>query len=306
MISKDLARQFGKVAVLMGGHSAEREISLRSGKAVLDGLLQQGVDAEALDPKEVGAQLTQELEQYDRVFVVLHGRGGEDGTMQGLLEWMQLPYTGSGVLASALAMSKVHTKHVWKAVNLSTPDYWVVNNEQDLQRDDWLFPLMIKPSHEGSSIGMSRVNTKEELAHGIKVAQQFDEDILVERCVEGGEFTVAILGEEALPAIQLKTPRTFYDYEAKYQSTSTEYLIPSGLNRAREEELKQLALQAFRALGCKGWGRVDVMHDEQHGFQLLEVNTVPGMTDHSLVPMAAKAKGLSFSELVVEILKQTL
>lgn len=285
----------GRVAVLAGGSSAEREVSLNSGNAVLGALLSLGVDAQLLDPS---LNNIHQLRDFEACFIALHGRGGEDGVIQGVLEFLQVPYTGSGVMASAIGMDKVKTKMIWQAAGLPIPQGYVAG-----QSDKVLpFPLMVKPAHEGSSIGMCKVDNAEQLADAITQANKYDADVLVEQWISGGEFTVAILNGEALPAIRLETPNSFYDYEAKYKADTTRYLCPCGLSVEKEKELKTLALEAFQLVGCNGWGRVDVMQDEHGSFYLLEVNTVPGMTDHSLVPMAAKAAGLTFAELVAEIL----
>ena len=299
---------FGKVAVIFGGRSAERSVSLNSGQNVLDALLAAGVDAHKVDPLELGADLAQALTQYDRAFIVLHGRDGEDGTIQGLLQYLEIPYTGSDVMASAIAMDKERTKLLWNARGIPTPNFWMVRNREELSdiTDELTFPLMVKPVREGSSIGMSKVELASELRSAVEKAWQYDQAVLIEEWMQGREFTIAILGDQALPVIQLKTPQGFYDFAAKYELDSTEYLIPSGLDKAQESELQAVSLTAFNVVGCTGWGRVDLMEDAQGQFKLLEVNTVPGMTDHSLVPMAAKAIGLDFQELVVTILAQTL
>lgn len=298
-------KKFGKVAVLLGGTAAERPISLISGKAVLEALQAAGVQAEAFDPAE---RPVAELAHYDRAFIVLHGRGGEDGTMQGLLELMKIPYTGSAVLASALGMDKARTKQLWIGCGLPTPKYARLQAGMDFTKviNELGLPLMIKPSHEGSSIGMCKVMKSEELPEAFANAAKYDSEIIAERWITGSEYTVSILGDRALPVIRMKTDRNFYDFEAKYQRNDTKYLIPCGLSAEKEKELQALALEAFRAVGCEGWGRVDAMMDEDGRFWLLEVNTVPGMTDHSLVPMAAKAAGHSFQDLVLAILAQTL
>ncbi len=298
-------RKFGKVAVLLGGTAAERSISLISGKAVLEALQAAGVDAHAFDPAE---RPVTELAGFDRAFIVLHGRGGEDGTMQGLLEWMKIPYTGSGVLASALGMDKARTKQVWIGCGLPTPKYARLHAGSDWGRvvADLGLPIMIKPSHEGSSIGMCKVMHADELPTGYANAAAYDSEVIAERWITGSEYTVSILGDRALPVIRMKTDRNFYDFEAKYQAHDTQYLVPCGLSEEKEAELQALALAAFAAVGARGWGRIDAMMDEQGHFWLLEVNTVPGMTDHSLVPMAAGAAGLSFTDLVLAILAQTL
>jgi len=290
-------RSVGAVAVLAGGASAEREISRRSGAAVLAALKSLGVNAQLVDPSELPVTA---LQEFDVCFIALHGRGGEDGVIQGVLEHIGMPYTGSSVMASAIGMDKVATKMIWKSAGLPTPAFYVAGqNDSDIG-----FPVMIKPAHEGSSIGMRKVDAADALVEAVAEAARYDSQVLVERWIEGGEFTVAILGDEALPPIRLETPNTFYDFDAKYQANSTRYLCPCGLSPTDEQRLKTLALQAFRAIGCRGWGRVDVMQSQDGEFYLLEVNTVPGMTDHSLVPMAAAASGRSFEQLVAEILLQ--
>lgn len=294
---------FGRVAVLYGGRSAERAVSLKSGKAVLDALQGAGVDAYGID---AGHDLANQLiaDRPDRVFIALHGRGGEDGSLQGLLESLQLPYTGSGVMASALGMDKLRTKLIWQSLGLSTPAYAVLRDQAECAEivANLGTPLIVKPIHEGSSIGMAKVQDVQGLEQAWQAAQQYDDVALVEKWITGAEFTVAILDGRALPAIRLRTPHTFYDYEAKYLTNDTQYICPCGLSPKREAELGELCLQAFNAVGCRGWGRVDVMQDEAGQFYLLEVNTVPGMTDHSLVPMAAAAAGMTFGELVLAIL----
>lgn len=294
---------FGRVAVLYGGRSAERAVSLKSGKAVLDALQGAGVDAYGID---AGHDLANQLiaDRPDRVFIALHGRGGEDGSLQGLLESLQLPYTGSGVMASALGMDKLRTKLIWQSLGLSTPAYAVLRDQAECAEivTNLGTPLIVKPIHEGSSIGMAKVQDVQGLEQAWQAAQQYDDVALVEKWITGAEFTVAILDGRALPAIRLRTPHTFYDYEAKYLTNDTQYICPCGLSPEREAELGELCLQAFNAVGCRGWGRVDVMQDEAGQFYLLEVNTVPGMTDHSLVPMAAAAAGMTFGELVLAIL----
>jgi D-alanine-D-alanine ligase len=298
------ANAFGKVAVLFGGRSAEREVSLKSGAMVLEALRKRGVDAHAFDPQD---QPLEHLiaERFDRVFIALHGRFGEDGTVQGALEYLGIPYTGSGVMASALAMDKWRTKLLWQAGGVSTPEYEVLN-----AASNWTAiaqrlgtPLMVKPAREGSSIGMSKVLSLEKLEPAYELAAQYDDVIIAERFIEGVEVTAAILNGEALPLIRLETPRTFYDYEAKYFANDTRYICPSGLPPDQERAVQEQALAAFELLGCSGWGRVDVMLDRAGRAYLLEVNTIPGMTDHSLVPMAARAKGIAFEELCLRILE---
>lgn len=298
---------FGKVAVLFGGHSAERDVSLKSGQAVLSALQGAGVDSHAFDPAE---RALSDLAGFDRAFIVLHGRGGEDGQIQGLLEWMNIPYTGSGVLASALGMDKARTKQLWMGCHLPTAGYRLLNDQTDFTQviEALGLPLIIKPVHEGSSIGMSKVNHAHELEPAYRAARQHDAAVMAERWITGREFTIVVLDGHALPVIRLQPPAdvAFYDYDAKYLRNDTTYGIPSGLSSAEESELQALALRAFNAVGAQGWGRIDAMQDEQGNFWLLEVNTVPGMTDHSLVPMAAQATGLTFVQLCLTILSQTL
>ena len=301
--------EFGKVAVMFGGNSAEREVSLMSGQAVLAGLLANGVDAHAFDPKEL--PLSNLIDQkFDRVFNVLHGRGGEDGTLQGALDFLGLPYTGSGVLGAALAMDKIKTKQVWLSLGLPTAKFKVIdeliNIDYQSLLDDLGGIIMVKPANEGSSIGMAKVDNVKDLQQAINTAQDFDQDILLEQWIDGGEYTVAILGDKALPAIHMTTPNDFYDYQAKYQSNSTEYHSPCGLSVEDEIELNTIAVKAFKAVNAKGWGRVNFMRDKSNQWYLLEVNTVPGMTESSLVPKAAKQAGLDFNALVTNILAQTL
>lgn len=300
------AKRLGKVAVLLGGRAAEREVSLMSGRAVLAALLRSGVDAHALDPD---ARILEHLRAggFERAFIILHGRGGEDGQIQGALETIGMPYTGSGVLGSALGMDKYRCKLVWEAVGLPTAQSVLLRDASDLPAAAALgFPLMIKPVHEGSSIGMAKVETVDALEQAWRVAAQFDAAVLAERWIAGGELTCAILGREALPIIRLETPNAFYDYEAKYQATTTRYHCPSGLDEAVEMRFRQLALDAFDAAGATGWGRVDLMLDAAGQPYLLEINTVPGMTDHSLVPMAAQVAGIDFDTLVLRILETSL
>ena len=300
------AAQFGKVAVLMGGTAAERDISLVSGQAVLDALLKQGVDAFGVD---VGSNVVKQLsdQTFDRVFNVLHGRGGEDGVIQGLLDSMQVPYTGSGVLGSALSMDKYRTKLVWQGLGLSTPGFALLRTVEDLAAAAELgFPLMVKPVHEGSSIGMAYVESEAELKTAWLAASKYDSLVMAEQWITGNEYTVAILGDRLLPMIKLETENRFYDYEAKYELDTTRYLIPCGLDAQLESDFQQLAKSAFDAVGCAGWGRVDMMVDADERPWLIEVNSVPGMTSHSLVPMAAKAVDIDFEKLVWKILEQTV
>ena len=294
-----------KVAVLYGGTSAEREVSLKSGKAVLAGLLANGIDAHLIDTKDHPITSLKD-EGYTKAFIILHGRGGEDGIAQAILTYQKIPYTGSDVLSSALTMDKLKTKLVWKALGLPVADYVMVDKSQSIDVNAIVkqlnLPLFVKPSHEGSSVGMTRVNEVSELKAAIEVAFQYDDVVMVESFLAGPEFTVAIVGEEVLPSIYIKPATNFYDYDAKYLSDSTQYFCPSGLTEDKEREIRQLALEAYKAVGCRGWGRVDIMFDQKEKPYLLEVNTAPGMTDHSLVPMAAKQYGWSFSELVNRIL----
>ena len=293
----------GKIGVLFGGESAEREVSLRSGNQVLTALQNLGADVVAIDVRFNDA-LFQQLREIDFAFIALHGRGGEDGVIQALLEMLGIPYTGSGVAASALGMDKLRTKWLWQGAGLPTPEFFAVSAVEQLNGlvEQLGGAVMVKPSHEGSSIGMSRATSFAELEAAFATAHSHDSEILVERWIEGPEFTCAVLNGVALPVIRLKTPNLFYDYEAKYQSNTTEYLIPCGLSAEQEAELQALSVKAFNAVGCKVWGRVDAMMDKDGRLWLLEVNTVPGMTDHSLVPMAAKAAGMSFEQLVQNIL----
>ncbi len=297
--------EFGKVAVLMGGWSAEREVSLRSGQAVLTALQAKGVNAEGID---VDRDIANKLYGYDRVFNILHGRGGEDGVIQGLLDILQIPYTGSGVLGSSVAMDKLLTKQLWKSVQLPTPDYTILNNESDceLALETLGMPLMIKPVLEGSSIGMSKVTRPEDLKGAYTKAKSCEGTVIAEKFIQGREYTAAILGDRVLPMIRLETPRDFYDYEAKYEAEDTQYICPCGLSDDMEKQFGDLVIKAFKAVHASGWGRVDFMLDDDDKPWLIEVNTVPGMTDHSLVPMAAKQAGINFEQLVIEILKGTL
>ncbi|PTV60732.1 MULTISPECIES: D-alanine--D-alanine ligase [Pseudomonas] len=300
-------KAFGRVAVLYGGKSAEREVSLKSGAAVIDALSTAGVDVVGID---VGDDLLARLqsEKIDRAFIILHGRGGEDGSMQGLLECLGIPYTGSGILASALAMDKLRTKQVWQSLGIPTPRHAVLASESDcLQAGTELgFPLIVKPAHEGSSIGMAKVNSAQELVAAWQDAAKYDSQVLVEQWIHGPEFTIAVLRGQVLPPIALGTPHVFYDYDAKYIANDTQYRIPCGLDSVKEQELIDLTARACDAIGIEGWGRLDVMQDEQGQFWLLEVNTAPGMTDHSLVPMAARAAGLDFQQLVLAILAESV
>ena len=302
------AESFGKVAVLMGGWSSEREVSLKSGNAVLQALLRRGVDAHGIDVQR--ETVLQELSKgnFDRAFIIMHGPGGEDGVIQGALEVLGMPYTGSGVMASALAMDKLRTKQLLEGANLPTPSYMVLDADTDLNYviADLGLPLMIKPALEGSSIGMTKVEKEEDLQDAYLRAAEYSGAVIAEQWITGAEFTVAILGDRALPVIRLETPHTFYDYDAKYLANDTRYHCPCGLSADEEAGLQRLALSAFRSVGAEGWGRVDVMCDKAGKPYIIEINTVPGMTDHSLVPMSAKAIGIEFDELVYRILAQTL
>jgi len=298
--------QLGHVAVVYGGWSAEREVSLKSGAACLAGLRRAGVDAVGVD---AGRDILTVLAQggFDRVFLILHGRGGEDGQIQGALEILGLPYTGSGVLGSALAMDKLRTKRFWAGAGFPTPQWRVLDTREDAESaaDTLGLPLMVKPTLEGSSIGMTKVSRAEDMVAAWELASGHGEAI-AERFIDGPEVTVSLLGRRALPAIRLETPRTFYDYAAKYEADSTRYHLPSGLEPTDERRCQELALAAFEALGGSGWGRVDLMLDRVGQPWLIEANTAPGMTDHSLVPMAATHAGIDFDELVVRIAAETL
>ena len=313
-VQKDLSQinvaALGKVGVLLGGKSGERDISLMSGKGVLDALISKGVNAHAFDP---GQQAITELaaQKFDRVFIALHGRYGEDGTMQGLLEQMNLPYTGSGVLASALAIDKQATKRLWSSFDLATPRFVMLSAKSDWQKivQDLGLPIIVKPAREGSSLGLSKVTKAEDLPTAYALAAKLDRDVMAEQCIIGEELTCPIVGDgenaRALPVIRIVAPDSNYDYHNKYFSDDTKYLCPTGLDLALEAKVQKLALSAYRALGCKGWGRADVMIDrETNQPYLLEMNTAPGMTGHSLVPMAAKAAGVEYADLVLWLLSK--
>lgn len=294
-----------KVAVLFGGTSAEREVSLKSGNAVLKALVAKGVDAHAIDTKYYS--ITQlKNDGFTKAFIALHGRGGEDGVTQAILTYQNIPYTGSDVLSSALTMDKLKTKQIWQACNLPIANYIMVDKNHAYSISEIVnqlgLPLFVKPSHEGSSVGMSRVNETKELQQALEHAFQYDNSVMVESFLAGAEYTVAIVGDEVLPSIRIKPSTSFYDYNAKYLSDETQYFCPSGLDEEQEAALRSLALKAYQAVGCRGWGRVDVMFDDIGNPYLLEVNTAPGMTNHSLVPMAAKQYGWSFDDLVYRIL----
>lgn len=298
-----ISHNFGKVAVLLGGRSAEREVSLQSGQAVLDALIRSEVDAYSFDPAE---QALEDLlrQGFDRAFIALHGRFGEDGTIQGVLEWMRLPYTGSGVMSSALAMDKWRTKLLWQAVGIPSPRYVLLHADSNFEEVSELLglPLIVKPAREGSTIGLSKVTHKNDLLPAYELAAQYDALVLAEEFIVGKELTVAILGETPLPIVRIEITGELYDYQAKYVSNDTRYFCPSGLSDELELEIQAQALQAYKVLGCYGWGRVDLILTQTGQFYFLEVNTSPGMTGHSLVPMAAKTAGISFEDLVMRIL----
>ncbi|BBO26711.1 D-alanine--D-alanine ligase [Alteromonas sp. I4] len=306
------AEQYGRVAVMLGGDSAERAVSINSGNAVLKALLSAGVDAFAFDTAE--RQLTDLIaEKVDRVLIMLHGRGGEDGSMQGALQQLGIPYTGSGVLGSALSMDKIHTKQIWQCLQLPTAKYEIaVKSRFEAGSCGAIMnklggKVMVKPAREGSSIGMAKVTSAKQLETAIQDAFKYDNQVLVEQFIDGREFTVSVVQGKALPSIRMSTPHTFYDYSAKYQDNTTEYFCPSGLSDEQESTLAQLCTDAFDALSATGWGRVDVMQDSQtEQFYLLEANTVPGMTEKSLVPKAAAAAGISFQELVLAVLATSM
>ena len=307
LINKLMKKKYGRVGVLCGGMSAEREISLLSGKRVTESLSRSGIDVISID---VTTDFLQQLPRYElkRALIMLHGPGGEDGILQGALEFYGLPYTGSGVLSSAAAMDKLHTKNFWQGVNISTPRFSLLDETTDWSKTLKVLggEIMVKPSREGSSLGMSRANNPASLKEAWELASQFDETVIAEQWIEGAEYTIAILGKEVLPPIKLETSNTFYDYSAKYLSADTIYKHPCELDEEKEEYLMRLAIKSFESLGCSGWGRVDVMANLYGDFFVLEVNTVPGMTDHSLMPMAAAAAGYNFDELVLKILNSSL
>jgi D-alanine-D-alanine ligase len=299
--------EFGRVAVMLGGTSAEREVSLNTGAAVLAALQSRGVDAHAWDPAEKPlAEFA--VAGFDRVWIALHGTGGEDGALQGALQWFGIPYTGSGVMASALAMDKIRSKHLFEAAGIPTPEYAVIRHEADavLAAEALGFPMILKPSRQGSSVGMSKVFEQEDLADAVALALEYSDVALAERCIIGDEFTVAVLQGMALPTIRIETPRVFYDYRAKYESDRTEYHCPGTGDAETEALYAGIALAAFREIGCAGWGRVDFMTGEDGQPKVLEINTVPGMTSHSLVPMAARQAGIDFEELCWRILETSV
>ncbi len=304
--SVEAIQELGRVALIYGGQSAERSISLKSGAAVEAAMGRMGICYEGIDLRSNLFSFLHEG-QYDRVFLMLHGPGGEDGTIQGALESVGLPYTGSGVLGSALAMDKLRSKQLWRGIGLPTPEFFLLTAHSNWSEIIEVLggQVIVKPAREGSSIGMSTARTSDELFAAYETAAAFDDCIIAERWVEGDEYTVAILNGRALPVIKLETDNLFYDFEAKYESSNTRYICPCGLSSAIETDMQYLALNAFAGLGCRGWGRVDIMRDHQGGLFLLEVNTIPGMTNHSLVPMAAQAEGIGFDDLVFRILYQT-
>ncbi len=301
------AAEFGRVAVMLGGHSSERAVSLDTGTAVLAALKSRGVDAQPWDPAEK-AMAEFAARGFDRVWIALHGPGGEDGALQGALQWLDTPYTGSGVMASALAMDKVRSKHLFRAAGIPTPDYAVVRSqaEASVAAEQIGFPLIVKPSGQGSSVGMSKIFERAELKAAIDTALRYDPTVLLETCITGSEFTVAVLQGRALPSIRIVTPRVFYDYRAKYESDRTEYICPGTTDNSEEQRYRELAVAAFEELGCSGWGRVDFMAGADGQPLVLEVNTVPGMTSHSLVPMAARQDGIEFDELCWRILETSV
>lgn len=296
--------EFGRVAVLMGGSAAERKISLKSGAAVFAALQRKGVNAIAIDISESSIDALAG-QQIDRVFNIIHGRGGEDGVLQAVLDVMKIPYTGCGILASALSMDKLRTKLCWLGYGLPTPKWHLLKSTADLDFciERLGFPVIVKPAQEGSSIGMSKANNRHELAKALAVAAEFNCDVYAESWVVGKEYTIGFLKGKALPVIRLETPNAFYDYEAKYNATTTQYHCPSGLSPDKEQQLQELAVQASDVIGVRGWARVDAFIDDSGNPQLIEINTVPGMTDHSLVPMAAKQAGIGFDELVWQVLE---
>nr|BET44642.1 MAG: D-alanine--D-alanine ligase [Candidatus Aschnera chinzeii] len=299
-----------KIAVFLGGNSTERKISLESGKAIVNGLIRASINAYPIDTKNLDINILKKY-NFKKIFIALHGRGGEDGIIQGILEYLQLPYTGSGILASALSFDKIRSKQLWIANKLPTPKYLHFNiNEMKIISEELLFdkisylglPLMVKPNYEGSSFGISKVTKLIELKKAFKKAFLYSNEILIEKYLSGSEYSVAIIGDQVLPSIRIKPTRSFYDYNAKYITNDTKYFCPSGLSYKKEQKIRYLGLMAYKVLGCKGWGRIDIIEDKNENFYILEVNTSPGMTQHSLVPLAAKHAGISFPELVKKIL----
>jgi D-alanine-D-alanine ligase len=306
-VAIDRAADFGRVAVMLGGDSSEREVSLETGAAVLTALKARGVDVHAWDP---AARSLREFVTagFDRVWIALHGPGGEDGALQGALQWLRVPYTGSGVLSSALAMDKLRSKRLFQCAGIRTPDFVVVRNKADAYSaaTDFGYPLVLKPASEGSSVGMTKVFGEGELEAAVDLALEYCSVALAERCIIGDEMTVAVLQGEALPSIRIETPRVFYDYQAKYEADTTRYYCPGADGTAEEQRYAELAIAAFNELGCSGWGRIDFMADSEGTPYVLEVNTIPGMTSHSLVPMAAKRAGIDFAELCWRILETSM
>ncbi|MAY02284.1 MAG: D-alanine--D-alanine ligase [Gammaproteobacteria bacterium] len=301
-----MSETFGRVAVLMGGQSAEREISLLSGKAVLDALLANDIDAVGID---TGNDFFSAInkEKFDRAFIMLHGSFGEDGRVQAALDLMGIPYTGSGHMASALAMDKVRSKLIWMAQGLPTPEFEILYDSSDWQAVlDRLGPCFVKPVRDGSSLGISKAETTDELKQAYELASKYDAAVMAESLIDGPEYSVPIVGNQVLPAIELRTKNAFYDYEAKYISDQTEYLCPCDLEEEADQELRGISGEAYQLIGCEGWGRVDLMRDKKGKFWLLELNTIPGMTSHSLVPMSAKVVGMDFKQLVLEILLNSM
>lgn len=296
-----MKHDFGRVAVLFGGTSAEREVSLKSGQGVLDALRSQGVDAHPFDP---ATDAIDTLKGFNRAFIALHGRHGEDGTIQGVLELLGIPYTGPGIMASALAMDKWRTKLLWQAADLPVPDFMMLQADSDFDAVAARlgFPLFVKPAREGSSIGVTKVHAREELEAAYHAAAEHDALVIAEAAILGGEYTVGVIGDTVLPIVKIEPATDFYDYEAKYLRDDTRYLCPCGLPPAQEAEIQRQALAAFQAIGARGWGRVDFLMDKDGRHYFLEINTAPGMTDHSLVPMAAKVAGMSYPELVLKVL----
>ena len=303
---KELINKAGKVGVLMGGASAERSISLKSGVAVCEGLALNGFDAETVDWD--GKSLSPfNGERFQSFFIALHGRGGEDGSVQAILDIKRIPYTGSGVLASALGMDKRKSKIIWRHQGLATPDFVSIKENTDLGEIINLgFPMVIKPPNQGSSIGVSIVRSDQALRKAVEIAKRYDVEVMAERYIEGPEYTVPVIGERPMPIVKIETDRDFYDYAAKYNSNSTRYICPSDLDETEVRKISSIAVESYRAIGCEGWGRVDFIKDDEGSFQLIEINTVPGMTNHSLVPMSAQSVGIEFSQLVTEILADGL
>lgn len=301
------AQDFGRVAVMLGGRSAEREVSLDSGQAVLKALRSRGIDAHAWDPAEK-SMVEFSSAGFDRVWNALHGTGGEDGALQGALQWLETPYTGSGVMASALAMDKIRSKRLFEASGIPTPEYAAVRHHADavLAAESFGFPLILKPAGQGSSVGMSKVFEHGDLSEAVELALGFGGLALAERCIVGSEHSVAVLQGEALPSIRIETPRVFYDYRAKYESDRTEYHCPGTADAEAESRYAELAIAAFNEIGCSGWGRVDFMAGDDGQPLVLEVNTIPGMTSHSLVPMAALKVGVDFAELCWRVLETSV